>query len=304
MNARMKFVLWILFCFISYNAHAMEQKPAIFLLIEESSPAAFFSPQNRSIADLQTLIENNPDQINAIGQLNRTPLMVAFQCKHTQAIEILLSHPDINLNAQDFYGKTALHHAAATCDFLSQGFEWVENKLGKEVLTPHKRNISKLIAKGALASIRDCDGHTALDIAYPRLRIFLAGLINQSNDRLLLQGTRHGDWRAVQLAMRDGANINTQDTRDGLAGNTPAHYAAQYVINEISRHPQANHTEQQNILNFLRLVLSYNPDLSVQNQQHITPAHVVSELPAICTLLFETPQHRKAFLTADARYRQ
>jgi len=49
--------------------------------------------------------------INCKNLKGNTPLMIAGALGHYSLLEILATHPKINIQAEDFAGKTALHHA-------------------------------------------------------------------------------------------------------------------------------------------------------------------------------------------------
>ena len=254
---------------------------------------------------LEKEIKKNPENINTVNSKGQTPLMVAIELANDDAIEILLKHPKITVNNQDQYGRTALHYLVKKMNDINSS----------NLLYPlYEKSLATLLSKRIIASITDILGHTALYYADPQLKTYAQNLIWQQADKLLLEGARRGDWRAVQLAMRDGANIDVQDPRLDVRGNTAAHYAIKYVINQICQDPQC----AQAALNFVRLILSYQPSLAINNHLCFMPfcdhsnkaqlGQTAVQLAAtwhhVLKVLLETQKERMKYLLADHRYRQ
>lgn len=270
----------------------------IFQVIDASSPET--TMQQVPITSLQDWLSKNPQDVNAIGLNGITPLIFAIQMRNFEAAKELLKMPQININTQDVNGKTPLHYAAAM-DFKNISPDKQENSAEKI-----KDIINQLIQKGALLSAKDHQGHTPLDNAHPAIREYLQTIKNQQNNLLLLDGARRGDWRMVQLAMRDGADINTEDIRQGMNGNTALHNAVHYTIEQIKK----SAANKENAFNFMRLILSYNPNIKIENKEingkpgfTAYEAALMSPDLDIIKVFEEFPEERAAALRADNRYR-
>ena len=308
----------LLINFSLVQAMKMKSSPKIFNLIFLTSDlATFFHLEQKPIADLVAWLNQHPDEVNVmtpdkvkIARARITPLIHAVICSNYEAITLLLNHPDIKINMKDSRGKTALHHVTPNITMLSI------NGLSAEINETYLKIFAELIAKGASIKIQDELGHTPLNSIPPQLYDQVQRCIKEQNDKLLLEGARRADWRAIQLAMRDGADINAQDIQPGLRGNTAAHYAiravsktmeelAQSQRENVAVHPQA----LEQVLNFVRLILSYQPDLNIENedsqgQPGLTVMQLASTWPKVLEIFFENSQTRMEHLHQDARYRQ
>lgn len=285
------------------------QEPRIFQLILLTAGQSFFAEGlQHPITQLSEWICAHPDDVTLFNSRGQTPLIYAIWLRHVEAVKILVSCPQTNVNIQDAAGQIPLN-VAVTPVMDIFGHAATENDFDNELVQLIKKQsieiIKLLMQKGARPTTTDIVGHTALASAHPLIRPELQNLINQQNDRLLLEGARRGNWRAVQLAMRDGANINAQDTRATRQGNTAAHYAIAYAIDNITTGPVA---QRQEALNFVRLILSYSPNMNIHNQgQEQAPGFSAIELastwPEICSVFLETEQQRMQTLQADPNYR-
>ena len=284
---------------------ATVHSPKIFNLIFLTSHLApFFQIEQKPIADLVAWLKKRPDEVNAmtlcqvkVARAHITPLIHAIICSNFDAITLLLNHPNININLQDSRGKTALHHLISMIAAMSIDHS---DEINEKLL----KILAALIAKGASIKIQDDLGHTPLDSIPPQLYDQVQRCIKQ-NDKLLLEGARRADWRAIQLAMRDGADINAQDVRPGLRGYTAVRYAIIHAVNQIVH----DNVEPQSALNLLRLILSYQPDLNIENEDGqgmpgVNGAQLAATWPDVLKVLLETPQERMSHLLNDHRYRQ
>jgi len=106
--------------------------------------SALFSASKQGRAeDLPEILATNVD-VNLTDQLGNTPLHYATSANHVHVVEILLSNPKININAQNNYKDTPLHKAA------------VRGAVG---------TIKLLVSAGANLEIKNQDNQRAKDLA-------------------------------------------------------------------------------------------------------------------------------------------
>lgn len=301
MNKQIVLIFASLIFQVTHIIHAMKETPRVFSIIY-SNIRSNLSTQQQPIEALHTWLERHPQEINIRNFEGRTPLMHAIRNMRYKAIDVLLKHPLLNPNMHDHEGRTALHYAVSSL----MAYDPQTDDTQTYVPSRCENVIAKILCIGILPSLRDNHGNTALQCAHENVQNFLKKCLNILNDALLLQGARRGDWRAVQLAMRDGADINAQDLRCGLEGNTAAHYAVNHVIKQLYLHPQEN---PDGILNFLRLILTYGPSLNIKNKYGLTAVDEAKGslyLTLIIRLFLtdlESPEQRLKQLLADERYR-
>lgn len=305
-----KAILFFSCFFISHTIQAMDPSQIIFHLIRATSPLAYTTRYGQyTLEVLQQWLAHHPQDIHNVCHINdmsitgTTPLICAILHLNILAALLLLTIPGININARDTTGRTALHWAAGTeiIDLNDNIFEPQDNTSPSKYLNQQLHYlIEQLIDKRALVNIKDNQGCTPLALASMGTRPLLEHLIQQSNNRLLLTGACRGDWRAVQLAMRDGADIDTQDTRPSTLGNTPLYQALIFAIQQINQNEQAKPA----MFNFVRLLLSYNPSTYISNQYDSNAFQLASSKPELLRLLLETQQIRMQHLHSDDRYRK
>ena len=145
---------------------------------------------------VEHLVANDPEQVNATGGHYLTPLVAALAGGHIQTAKFLYDN-GTQLNLKGDGGATPLHSAA-----LDGDFEMVE----------------ELLKYGADIHARDATGKTALHSA--SLNYFIKGPhISES-------------WSNItQLLLEHGAEVNAQADDN----STPLHLAAQYGTIEIIR---------------------------------------------------------------------
>ena len=129
-----------------------------------------------SLEILKCLIEIGAD-VNAHTKIKRTPLMMACEYGHSNAVTCLIEH-GANVSPKDEYCYTALHHACrfhSSCEILSCLIETGAdvNAHAKNKSTPlmmaceygHLNAVTFLTEHGAHAGLRDEDDKTALHYA-------------------------------------------------------------------------------------------------------------------------------------------
>ena len=72
-----------------------------------------FAVLNKNPEVVSVLLSNAFCDINVFSQKIYTPLHVATKYEVVNAVQLLLSRRDLNVNAQDVYGNTVMHYAAA-----------------------------------------------------------------------------------------------------------------------------------------------------------------------------------------------
>lgn len=285
---------------IGLSGSALQAMDDLGSIFDRIMNVSYDDPASPNFKDkvVQWIIQH-PQAANLIGPEGKTPLISAISWLNFSAADALLSIPNIDVNKQDATGQTALHQAAKMDKVLDPA-----SAAGPTYNPSIHKLMKDLLAKGARIDIKDKDGKTAYDLAGSAKQLLLDYQKQQSN-KLLLEGARRGDWRAVQLAMRDGADINIQDTRAGMLKNTALHHAITYAIEQLRTNPG----NKQTALNFVRLVLSYNPSIEIGNQgQDKKPGFTAFELAlispdmGIMTVLTEYPEERMSTLLTDPHY--
>ncbi|MBQ7544826.1 MAG: ankyrin repeat domain-containing protein [Synergistaceae bacterium] len=153
------------------------------------------------------------------------------QSGDAEAVEEALRH-GANVNARDDEGETALMRAA---------------------LNGHADAAEVLLSHGAKADARDDQGKTAFDIAQAKGHKSVAALLPRTamSDADFLKLCRSDDVKAVEEALRNGANINARSEQ----GNTPLHFARNAETAEV--------------------LLINGADVHARNNDGETPLHVI-----------------------------
>ncbi|KAI4216715.1 MAG: hypothetical protein L6R36_009335 [Xanthoria steineri] len=184
--------------------------------------------------------------IEASCPMEKTPLILAVDGKHTEILQYLLER-GADLHKIDELGWTALHHAVFTQNSASlrltecidglvdHGIDVdaknaaMETALHLALIPANTAAVEHLISKGASLTAESCQG-TALHIAVLR---------GYEGYRLLM----------VQALLRNGADINRRRSSDG---KTPLHVAVCDLV-----------TWGHNDLSFVSCLLAHRPDASI-----------------------------------------
>ena len=201
-----------------------------------------------SLEILKCLIEIGAD-VNARTKIKRTPLMMAFEYGHSNAVTCLIEH-GANVSPKDEYCYTALHHACrfhSSCEILSCLIETGAdvNERAKNKSTPlmmaceygHLNAVTFLTEHGAHAGLRDEDDKTALHYAVCgsdvscEILSYLIGIGADVNACAKNKGTplmiaaENGHINAVTTLVKCGAYYVDLKDKDG---QTALHYALMY----------------------------------------------------------------------------
>ena len=200
---------------------------------------------------LSCLIENKLD-VNALSNDNCTPLMIASENNHLNAVSFLIEH-GANIDLQDENGYTAVHYAVGndcnSCDVLSCLLKnganvdaGTNNNYTPLMVASDCGNVDVvnfLIQHGADIQLRDKDGKTALHYAvHHKCTSFdvLSSLIKNGGDidacrndncTPLMIACCWGHVNVVAFLIERGANIDLQDKN----GDTALHYAVRGLGN-------------------------------------------------------------------------
>ncbi|CAH3150822.1 unnamed protein product [Porites lobata] len=208
---------------------------------------------------LSCLIETGAD-VNARAKNKSTPLMMACEYGHLNAVTFLTEH-GAHAGLRDEDDKTALHYAMCgsdvSCEILSYliGIGADVNACAKNKGTPlmiaaengHINAVTTLVKCGAYVDLKDKDGQTALHYALmysPHASIeVLNCLIKNEADvnaftfryetPLMLasyfETSLHDHVKAVTFLIKHGANVDLRDNN----GDTALHYAVTFDFPEI-----------------------------------------------------------------------
>ena len=195
--------------------------------------------------------------INEIGGIDRnTPLHCAVRRKDLDMIEILLTHPDINVNAKDILGEPPLFDCVAVCTSLQD-----------------MDIIKKLLQHGATTDSVDLQGNTVIHCATydgnsAVLEFFLKlGLnvmaLNNFNSTALHLSSR---LDIVTLLVDAGFDVNARNGR----GNTALHLSV---------------LRATNVLDTLEFLLKNGANVEAKNVDGYTPLYFATNSFTIDFLL-------------------
>lgn len=169
--------------------------------------------QHGHIACMSSLIQAAPETINKKCLNGTNPLTAAIAANRNACIDVLISTPGINLNAQGKEGTTLLHHA---------------------VLQGNVERVKALLKSGASTTARQKDGTTPLLLAAESghaevLRLLVKQDASQINTwrsttkiRPLHAAAMGGHTECLQILISNGAQLN----RSAKQGETPLFLAA------------------------------------------------------------------------------
>ena len=213
---------------------------------------ALFDP-DVSCEILSCLIGSGAD-VNGVNKLKHTPLMIAANGGNINALNLLIKHGAHDVDLQDNYDWTALHHAVYgsnfSCEILScligRGADVNartnnrDTPLMKAAAKGDINAVSSLVKCGANVDLQGKTGQTALHYAVlgPQASIceILSCLIKNGadvnahtfrNETPLMFASDDGNVNVVTFLIKHGADVGLQD-KDG---NTALHYAARYSDN-------------------------------------------------------------------------
>lgn len=157
-------------------------------------------------------------------QDTKTPLIAAVRAQNIAEVERLLAQPELDINARDQFGNTALHY--------------VQNR----------ETMQTLLDRAADFNIRNGNGHTPFhhlvdgSIFHESKKVSLhecltlllakgADINAGDNDGCspLATAVSDGDIKTVEFLLRNGANVDTHDKN----GRTPLHEANDAQITEL-----------------------------------------------------------------------
>ena len=173
---------------------------------------------------LSCLIEMGAD-VNAGGNINHTPLMIAAEKGHINAVTFLIRNgADVDLQDQN-YGETALFCAVrgfdASCEVLNcltkNGADI--NASSKRMLTPLMiaakmgciNAVTFLMEHGAIVDLQDKDGKTALHYAVHGCDTTRDVSRCLGTQNPLMTPVEKGHVSVATFLIEHGANVNLQD---------------------------------------------------------------------------------------------
>jgi ankyrin repeat protein len=166
---------------------------------------------NANNAEIAAAFVAKGGKTNLVNAFNKTPLHIAALYGYNECVSELLKAGDVDMEATDDDGMTALHHAA---------------------------NLSKaecvriLVEKGAKTTAKDLEGKTPFDYVARRFNAPACALLldgadlnaTDGNGRTLLhQAAIQGKTAMVQLLLDNGADITQPDS----SGQMALHHAVQ-----------------------------------------------------------------------------
>jgi ankyrin repeat protein len=189
------------------------------------------------------IILENPEQVNASGGHNYSPLAAALYKKHFDVAELLYRH-GAAVNVTGFYNRTPLK--AASADGLIDVVRWLLDH-GADADSPDNDQGTPILSAtvyGHVEVVRTLLGHGVR--------------INAANNRgytSLYLASRYGDLEVVKLLLQHGADVNAQ--------------AKGYRI-------PLNEALREGRLEVAHLLIDHLADVNVEDRQGTTPLHLAS----------------------------
>uniref|UniRef100_A0A8C7R5P8 Ankyrin repeat domain 52a n=1 Tax=Oncorhynchus mykiss TaxID=8022 RepID=A0A8C7R5P8_ONCMY len=198
---------------------------------------------NRNADEIQLLLHNKKEDVNALDQERRTALHAAA-CLGDVHIMDLLINAGANVNAKDHVWLTPLHRAAAS---------------------RNERAVGLLLRQGAEANARDKFWQTPLHVAAANRATRCAeallpqlsnlNMADRTGRTALHHAAQSGYMEMVKLLLNKGANLSTNDKRE----RQPIHWAAYLGHLEV-----------------LKLLVSRSADKGCKDKQGYTPLHAAA----------------------------
>ncbi|CAF3628772.1 unnamed protein product [Adineta steineri] len=211
--------------------------------------------QNLSLMKL--LLEKQPDLINKSTIIGRTPLMVSIDVCFLNGIEYLLKQPNLERNACDSNGNTAVHYACM-CSNISKRYNLLQllindkngmfdfEKRNEQLIDPFMlctiyQSIDLcrlLIEKNVSITKKDMYSRQPIHVAcqmgnYELLSLLIKtsnidiNAVDVNNRNCLFYAISSGDEKIVNLLIENNVNIKIRD----IVGDTLLHLAVQHPTN-------------------------------------------------------------------------
>ncbi|MCK4650730.1 ankyrin repeat domain-containing protein [Candidatus Babeliales bacterium] len=195
--------------------------------------------QNKTNQETIKILKNNGaiETFQNISQID-TDLINAARSGDLEQVEKLLKHPNINVNAQNNYGKTALI--------------WASFKNYKEIvkeLLQHPNinvNAQKNYGYTALICASDC-GHIEIVkelLKHPNINVNA----QDNNDNTALIWASYFGYKEIvkELLQHPNINVNAQDNNDNTALIWASYFGYTEIVKELLQHPNINVNAQNN----------------------------------------------------------
>lgn len=187
---------------------------------ESTGATALIRAASHDDRDMVNVLLNGGANVNLKDAGGYTALLRALEKKNEAIAEVLLSQPQVDLNAQGFSGMTVLSWYVAA---------------GRE------DKVQNLLARGANPRLSDRDGDTPLHIAAQRGNVRLIDMLlaagadpnvkNKLGGTPLMWAGVYGHEEAARLLLEKGADARLKDN-DGL---TASAWAAKNKRDEMAR---------------------------------------------------------------------
>ncbi len=213
-------------------------------------------------------------RINAKNKQGETPLMVATNTSHPNTALVLLERNDIDVNAVDSAGDTALHNAATNGMLLV---------------------VQKLIERQASINVRDKNGVTALVLAckheFENVALALLGTTNNFVDvadatytDALLWSCENGMLSVVKRLLDRGVDVNARDADDQLPLVTACwnkrnsvaltllkHHDIEVNLTDADPASALHHASGHGMLDVVKKLIAKGADVNIEGWESQTP---------------------------------